>query len=122
MYTAHVLTSASREALTHRFPPKYPTFYGHHVTVQFGVKKGTPAPKASTVRVVGHVDSGDGLEVLVVSVNGQTTREDGNTYHITWSINPDSGYAQDDSNKLLQSKRYTIVRPITILTNPSVLD
>lgn len=122
MYTAYVLDDESRKRLVAKFPPHYDNFVGHHVTVNFNVPKGTEAPVPAIIRVIGHVDSDDGLEALVVSVNGERTRDDGKMYHITWSIDSKSDYTPKDSNKLLQTKRYTVTLPVDIDTIPSVLE
>lgn len=119
-YTAYVLDQASRDILEKKFPPKYPKFVGHHVTVQFGVPADTEAPAPAQLKVVGYVDSDDGLEALVVSVNGSSARPDGKLYHITWSLNPDK-YKPVDSNTLLKAKRFTIIRSIPIATTPELL-
>lgn len=122
MYTAYVLDEETRTKLEKRFPPKYPDFIGHHVTVEFGVPKDTEAPEQpSTVKVVGHADDLNGIEALVVAVNGKTKRPDGSIYHITWSIDRDAGRKPVDSNKVLQ-KGYTKVEPeISINVTPKVL-
>lgn len=123
-YTAYVLDDASREKLVARFPPKYPQFVGHHITVLFGVPPNTAAPEFATTKVIGYADSGDGLEALVVSVNGSVDRKDGSVYHITWSLDP-TKYSPKDSNTLLaqkdKSKRFTLTLPVTITTQPEVL-
>lgn len=121
-YTAYVLNDSDRALLANNYPPKYADFVGHHVTVQFGVPEGTSAPEPATVKVVGYKDSGDGIEALVVSVNGNTQRPDGSTYHITWSLDR-TKYSPKDSNVLLSDteKRYTLIRPIAIQTTPAVM-
>ena len=123
MYTAYVLTDESRVLLEKKYPPKYSKFIGHHVTVKFGVpKNAAEAPDEATVKVLGIEDNGDGLEALVVSVNGKSKRADGSMYHITWSLEPEK-YAPKDSNELLQnSYRYTLSIPTTIDTVPQVLE
>lgn len=122
MYTAYVLTDASREKLKEKFPPKYSKFIGHHVTVDFGVSADSPIPEDANVTVVGKKDSGDGLEALVVSVNNETERPDGSIYHITWSLDPEK-YSPKDSNTMFKNdyNRYTISLPIQIETTPSLL-
>lgn len=119
-YTAYVLDEQSREKLKQKFPPKYKQFIGHHITVQFGVDQNTEPPEPATLKVVGYVDSGDGLEALVVTVNGELRRSDNSMYHITWSLDPDK-YSPKNSNDLLQQKRYSIVLPINIEGDPQVL-
>ena len=122
MYTAHVLDEESRTMLLTKFVPKYSKVIGHHVTVDFGVPEGTPAPNYADVKLVGYIDSGDGLEALVVSVDGTHTRPDGKTYHITWSLDPDQ-YSPKDSNDLLSNvrNRWTMVMPTELMTTPEVL-
>ena len=120
MYTAYVLDDASRQRLEEKFPPKYSKFIGHHVTVEFGVPSDAEVPKPADIKVIGHVDSGDGLEALVVTVNGEKKRSDGSTYHITWSLDPDK-YAPKDSNELVKRKQYTIIKHIPIKTKPATL-
>lgn len=120
MYTAYVLDNASRLTLAEKFPPKYPNFIGHHVTVQFGVPKDTPPPPPANLKVVGYADSGDGLEALVVAVDGETERPDGKIYHITWSLD-DTKYKPVDSNNLLASTKYTLKRAVPFQAQPEVL-
>jgi len=119
-YTAYVLDEASREKLKNRFPPKYEEFVGHHVTEAFGVPESVSAPESANVRVIGHVDSGDGLEALVVLVDKSKVRPDGKIYHVTWSLDREK-YAPKDSNNLLATKPFLLTMPIDITTTPSVL-
>jgi hypothetical protein len=103
MYTALVLDSKSRRELQKKFPPKYPDFIGHHVTLKFGVPKDTPNPRQpDTIEVVGYKDDGKGVEALVIAINGKSERPDGSTYHITWSIDKSAGRKPVDSNKVLK--------------------
>ena len=120
LYTAHVLTPASRMELMLAFEPAYAKIIAHHITIKFGVPVETETPVAADVRVMGVVDSGDGLQVLVCEVDGTTKRPDGGTYHITWSLNPDK-YKPVDSNELLLHKRYKMGIPIPVETTPAVL-
>jgi len=122
MYTAYVLTDASRNELLERFPPKYSKVVAHHVTVSFGVPSDAEAPEIADLKVIGEADSGDGLQALVVSVNGSYQREDGKTYHITWSLEPDV-YKPVDSNALVNSyeNRWKMGLPVPIETEPQVL-
>jgi len=123
MYTAYVLTDETRTYLEAKFPPRYSKFVGHHVTIEFGVPRDTVPPTAAEeVKVLGRIDSGDGLEALVVSVNGSRERPDGKAFHITWSLEPEK-YSPKDSNELLSnSLRYTMSVPHIINTVPSVLE
>lgn len=119
-YTAYVLDQQSRDKLKQKFPPKYDKFIGHHITVQFGVNKNTQPPEPATIKVVGYINNDDGLEALVVTVDGKVRRSDDSMYHITWSLDPDR-YSPKDSNDLLKSKQYSIVLPIEIEAEPKTL-
>ena len=120
MYTAYVLTEDSKSALLERFPPKYSTVVAHHITVKFGVSASEGLPERVPVTVVGYIDNEEGLEALVVSVNRSVDREDGKTYHITWSLD-EAKFKPVDSNDLIRSKKYTIVMPIHIKADPALL-
>jgi hypothetical protein len=123
MYTAYVLTDESRNALLERFPPKYSNVIAHHVTVEFGVPKDAELPENAQLKVIGEADSGDGLQALVVAVNGSYKREDGKIYHITWSLEPDS-YKPADSNALIEdyNNRWKITLPVHFEAEPAILD
>ena len=120
MYTAHVVDSKSRRELAKAFPPKYPEFIGHHVTMKFGVPKDTPKPHPAEIKVIGYADDGEGLEALVVSVNGKVQRPDGSLYHITWSLDRSLGRKPEHSKKLVQSG-YESVPQVPIKTTGEVL-
>ena len=121
MYTAYVLDDDSRQELLTRFPPKYPSVIGHHITERFGVPESTSVPKKAILKVIGYIDSGDGLEALVVSVNGNKKRPDGGLYHITWSLDI-LEYKPKDSNELLRKTQFTMILPEEISATPSILD
>lgn len=124
-YTAYVLTDETIEMLKERFPPKYPDFLGHHITVEFDVPSDTPLPPDVTdrIEVIGFKDSGDGLQVLVVSIKGSTKRPDGSWYHITWSLDFNK-YNSVDSNTLLRDteKKYILTMPKRLKTVPALLN
>ena len=118
-YNAFVLDEQTRRKLAQTFPPKYPDFVGHHVTVQFGVPKDPSLPygDVADIEVVGYAED-DGIEALVVKVNGELKRPDGKPYHITWSLDRARGRKPVDSNAVIAQKGFTKVKPIVI---PAVL-
>lgn len=120
-YTAFVLDDASRKKLKEKFPPKYPDFIGHHVTLEFGVPFDTKLvpEKPKSIEVVGYKNNPDGLEALVVAVDGETKRKDGSTYHITWSLDRSKHIKPVDSNKLLKSG-FDKIEPIKIDVEPGI--
>jgi hypothetical protein len=109
-YQAFEISEASRATLARSFPPKFPEFIGHHVTYKFGVKSDQPLPEAREFRVVGYACDDQGIEALVVEVDGTITRPDGRTYHITWSLDREAGFKPVMSNDLIQSKGYERVQ------------
>lgn len=99
MFTGYELTASTRNMLLERFPPKYKNVKAHHITLEYGISKDTSIPSEPTsVEVVGYIDSGDGVEGLLVSVNSSTERPDGSKYHITWSL--------DDGRKPVETNKY----------------
>lgn len=79
------LDPGNRKVLLARFPPRYERTIADHVT--FGpADNSPPMPEIKCVRVVGRADDGEGVEALVVALDGATARWDGSTYHITWSL------------------------------------
>jgi len=88
MYSVYQLSSTEQQRLLSQFPPKYSKTYADHVTVQFGgtqVALPTPAEK---MEIIGRADDNHGLEAMVVRINGGLERSDGEIYHITWSLDP----------------------------------
>jgi len=107
-YQAFELSSESRSKLAAQFPPKFPEFIGHHITYKTGVKSDVPLPEASTFTVVGYAVDEEGIEALVVEVDGSSVREDGRTYHITWSLDRSKGFKPVKSNDLLKNGYQTV--------------
>lgn len=117
MYVGYELTEHTKKKLMEIFPPKYSRIFGHHITTKFGTSNKEDIPGyTEEVQVIAYSDSGDGLEALVVSVDGDSRKEDGNFFHITWSLDPQK-YKPVDSNKLVSTKRQKIT-PIPIQVAP----
>lgn len=122
-YTAYVLTDEAREKLKNIFPPKYSEWIGHHITIKFPAQLSPDMPLGEPVKaeVVGYVEE-DGLETLVVAVNGNVKRPDGKTYHITWSLDRQKGKKPVMSNNLIAKKGYAPVGPYSITAHFKYLD
>lgn len=117
-YQAFELDAASRSALAREFPPKFPEFIGHHITHKFGVSADEPLPEAKDFKVVGYGCNPEGIEALVVAVDGTTERPDGNVYHCTWSLDRDAGFKPVKSNNLLAGGYERLAVPINIHAVP----
>lgn len=99
-YSCFKLTPESKSYILSRFPPLFDTTKCDHVTYQFGCSKDDPLPQKSTVQVVGYCCE-DGIECLVVTVNGTVLRRDGKIYHITLSLDKEL-YKPKDSNMIIE--------------------
>ena len=117
--TGWKLARDERDALLHRFPPKYDNAIADHVTLRTGATPKTPLPRRpDTARIVGRADDGNSLECLVVELDGTTDRPDGSTYHITWSLGP--GRKARESNDVLRDKGWEpLPAPIDVTLEPA---
>lgn len=114
-----LLDERDRAVLLGRFPPVWPDVIAHHVTL--ASKTRDPLPTATAGEVVGHVDDGEGLQALVVAIEGTTGRPDGSTYHITWSLDRSRGREPKQSNDVLRERGWKpIPDAIPIRLHPSI--
>lgn len=83
------LDAESKSKLMEMFPPKYPVAKYDHVTIAMGnIDSKQPEP-AQSVEVVGIANDGNGIEVLIVHVDGAAVRpKDQKPWHITASFDP----------------------------------
>ena len=119
-YLAYTLTASSRSALLQHFKPKYPEIICQHVTYKFPAKSDEDLPpEAHEAHVIGY-ENEDGLEALVVEINGSSKRPDGKLLHITLSLDRAKGKKPVHSNALV-NKSYQHVTPIQIHLTPAFL-
>lgn len=120
-YLAYTLSAGSRNDLLHHFKPKYPEVICQHITYKFPAKSTDELPPAAhEARVVGYEDSGDGIEAVVVDINGSTKRPDGKLFHITLSLDRSKGKKPFHSNELV-NKKFLHVSPITLYLTPAFI-
>ncbi|MBE7366491.1 hypothetical protein [Ramlibacter pallidus] len=103
------LDREERELLLARFPPAYARPIADHVTLRPRVHAGTVLPPAVRAVIVGRADDGQGLEALVVHVDGSTERPGGGTYHVTWSL--EAGRKAVESNDVIAARGWQPVDP-----------
>jgi hypothetical protein len=116
--TSWKLPKSDRGRLLERFPAKYENVIADHVTLRTGATTQTPLPRRPDAQVVGRSDDGQGLECLVVEIDGTTDRPDGSTYHITWSLGP--GRKARESNDALRERGWEAIdAPIRIDLEPA---
>lgn len=119
-YLAYTLSTASRTALLQHFKPKYPEVICEHVTYKFPAKSTDELPPAAKeAHVIGY-ENGDGIEAIVVEINGSKTRPDGKLFHITLSLDRAKGKKPVHSNDLV-NKSYQHIAPIAIHLTPAFL-
>ena len=108
MTTGWKLDRNEREALLQRFPPRYPDPDADHVTLESGAPAGAALPPdPDSAAIVGQADDGEGLECMVVRLNGATDRPDGSTFHITWSLDKGAGRRPVQSNDVLRTRGWS---------------
>jgi hypothetical protein len=119
LYTGWALDPADRARLLERFPPAYPDVVADHVTFGRPVLPDAILPTATAGEVVGRVDDGEGVQALVVSIDGGTDRPDGSTYHLTWSLDRARGREGRESNDVIARLGWTpLPEPIPIGLEP----
>jgi len=94
---------AQREALLERFPPRYPDGIADHVTLRTDAGD-QPLPPPVDAAIVGKADDNQGVECMVVAIEGTSDRPDGSTFHITWSLDKAKGRRARESNEVLKER------------------
>ena len=103
-----------REALLARFPPRYGMPVADHVTLETDAER-RALPGEASARIVGRADDGEGVEAMVVALDGSTDRPDGSTFHITWSLA--DGRRAKESNDVIRTRgwqRFDEPVPVTV--------
>jgi hypothetical protein len=102
-----------------QFEPHWPDVVADHVTLMSGAGD-MPLPTCTRGEVIGRADDGDGVEALVVSIDGSSARPGGGTYHITWSLDQAQGRRAVESNDVIAALGWTpIAPPISITLIPA---
>lgn len=104
--TGWKLDICDRVKLLQRFPPAWPDKLADHITLDAHADERDKLPGSVRAEIVGSIDDGDGLQALVVAIDGRTGRPDGSTYHITWSIDRKRGRKPVDSNRVLAEREW----------------
>jgi hypothetical protein len=94
-----------RKELLQQFPARYANVVADHVTLKAKVSGSAPIPEAVVGEIVGRADDGNGVEAMVVSIDGSTDRPDGSTWHITWSLA--DGRKAKESNDVIRERGWT---------------
>lgn len=108
------LDRAQRENLLARFPPRYVEAVADHVTLEVNAQA-KPLPPDVDAAIVGRADDGEGVEAMVVALDGSTDRPDGSTFHITWSLG--DGRRAKESNHVIRNHGWSRIDeaiPVTL--------
>lgn len=115
-FVGWLLAVPDRERLLRRFPPAYDNVVADHVT--FSAPEGRTMPEVHSACVVGVADDGQGVQALVVEINGTTDRPDGSTYHLTWSLDSATNRDAHESNDVIRERGWTPTEPTAIVLIP----
>ena len=111
-----ILDEGERAALLEQFPPRYAKPIAHHVTLKTDAEE-DPLPRDVKASIVGRTDDDEGVQAMVVAIDGVTDRPDGSTYHITWSLG--EGRRARESNDVLKERGWEeLDHPIPITLTP----
>lgn len=118
--TGWMLDKADRTRLLERFPPDWPDVIADHITLNIQAAQCDPLPGAVRAEIVGGVSDGEGLQAMVVAIEGSTARPDGSVYHITWSLDRQRGRKPVESNKVVAERGWRpLEEPIPIRILPA---
>jgi len=116
MTTGWKLDMGARLALIEALPPRYGQVVADHVTCSAQSSGPAPGP-IGEAWIVGHADDGEGVEAYVVAIDGATTRPDGGTWHVTWSLGP--GRQAGESNAVIAARGWTPLAQRPLLVYPA---
>ena len=111
------LDEAERAALLEQFPPRYEQVVAHHVTLAIEAEdRDLPPPVRAAI--VARADDGQGVEAMVVTIDGDTARPDGSTFHISWSLG-EGRRARESNDVLRQGGWAELDHPVPITVTPA---
>lgn len=117
------LDREQRAELLAQFPPEWPDVIADHVTLDAHVGTETPLPAPVRAEIVGEISDGEGLQAMVVALDGSTDRPDGSSYHITWSLDRARGRKPVESNKVIAERGWRpLDAPVPVRLTPARFD
>jgi hypothetical protein len=118
-FTGWTLDRAQREKLLREIPPAYRDVIADHVTLLGRAPASAPQPEPVEAEIIGAVDDGEGVQALIVEVNGSSKRPDGGTFHITWSLDRRRGRKPVQSNEVIARHPWTDVPRRSLTMTPT---
>lgn len=121
--TGWKLNETDRLELLERFPPEWPDVIADHITLEASAAVDEPLPDQKEAEIVGGINDDEGLQVMVVAINGSIDRPDGGIFHITWSLDRKRGRKAYNSNTVIAERGWRPVDdPIPIRISPARFD
>ena len=118
--TGWMLDRKEREKLLRRFPPEWPDVIADHITLDANAEQDDPLPEVGHAEIVGGINDGEGLQAMVVAIDGSIDRPDGSTYHITWSLDRSRGRKPVQSNDVIAERGWRpLDDPVPISIRPA---
>lgn len=119
LYRAYPLTVQDRQKLLQRFVPTHPVVIADHISAQALTTMHLVKEGSATGEVIGHTDH-EGLQILVVSVNGVELTGDGTPFHISWSAEQDAKTRESGAVvKRNGFTRFAQTIPLDLFSGPS---
>lgn len=97
----------TRRLLLEIFPPTYADVIADHVTLKSHLDPDASPPDPAACRIIGRADDGQGVEAMVVEIDGDHRRPDGGVFHITWSLDRERGRRAVESNEVIRIHGWT---------------
>lgn len=119
--TGWKLDRAERAQLLERLPPYWPDVIADHVTLAADQPDGTVLPATAHGSVIGYVNDREGLDALIVSIDGTTSRPDGRTFHIAWSRDEAGDRRRSQCDDVIAAQGWQTIAPIPIRLTPTYL-
>jgi hypothetical protein len=111
------LDRGERTALLERFAPRYAEPVADHVTLQTHAED-KPLPPQVDAQILGRADDSQGVEAMVVALDGSIDRPDGSTFHITWSLA--KGRRAKESNDVIRDHGWQpLSEPVPVTISPA---
>ena len=111
------LDQQERAELLKQYPPRFANVVAHHVTLATNAEHRDLPPEVRAA-IVGLADDDEGVEAMVVTIDGDTDRPDGSTFHITWSLG--EGRRARESNDVLKERGWSeFDHPVAITLTPA---
>ncbi|MBA3676593.1 MAG: hypothetical protein H0W74_04225 [Sphingosinicella sp.] len=106
-----------RKELLQQFPPQFSEIVADHVTLAAKVAGNAELPTETYGEIVGRIDDGEGVEAMIVEIDGTSDRPDGSIFHITWSLSP--GRQARESNEMIRALGWEkIALPMPVQLKP----